>query len=92
MSLDFFNTSLTKKDPPWLISKSLKALEIKPSKIFNASFASSRLLSSFFSFVIIIDLYFLFPGSITKKFNSTAELAISISAPTKNTKSKIDTL
>ena len=39
----------------------------------------------------MINLYFLIPAIIAKKFNCTAELVILISIATKNTKAKIDT-
>ena len=51
-------------------------LEIKTSKIFNLDFAKNTILSRFFFFFLIIDLYFLIPPVITQIVNPIAELAI----------------
>ena len=44
-----------------------------------------------FSLSLIINLYFVIPAVITKTFNPNAKLAISISIPSKQTKSEIET-
>ena len=64
-----------------MINSSDKALEMKTSTVFNLVFASNTILSCFFLFFLIIDLYFLIPGVIFKVipahiFNPTAELVI----------------
>ena len=46
--------------------------------LFNLEFISSTILSCFFFFFLIIDLYFLIPGAIAQIFNPIAELVIPI--------------
>ena len=50
--------------------------------LFNLDFANDTILSSFFLFFLIIDLYFLIPAVITQTFNPIVELAIPIEIPT----------
>ena len=57
---------------------SIKALEIKTSILFNLDFANSTILSCFFFFFLIIDLYFLIPVVIAQIFNPIAEFVIHI--------------
>ena len=45
----------------------------------------------FFSFLIIIDLYFLIPAVIAHIFNPIAEVVIPIGIPTKEAKAEIKT-
>ena len=73
------------------ISESIKALEIKTSMLFHLDFANNTILSCFFSFFLIIDLYFLIPAVITQIFNPVAELVIPIGIPTKEAKAEIET-
>ena len=54
---------------PWAAPKRtilnrVKALEIKTSMPFNLDFANNTILSCFFFFFLIIDLYFLIPAAI----------------------------
>ena len=51
--------------------------------VFNLDFANENVLSSFFLFFLIIDLYFLIPTVIKQIFNAIAELVIPIGIPTK---------
>ena len=54
-------------------------------------FASNTILSCFFFFFLIIDLNFLTPAVIADIFIATAELAMFIGIPTKETKAEIET-
>ena len=54
ISLYSFNTSLTKKKLLWVISESIKVLEIKTSTKFNLVFAKNTILLCFFPFFLII--------------------------------------
>ena len=44
--------------------------------LFNLDFANNTILSLFFFFFLIIDLYFLIPAVIAQIFNPVAELVI----------------
>ena len=59
--------------------------------IFNFDFGNNTILSCFFFFSVIIDLYFLIAAVITKIFYPTAELAIPIGIPTKEAKVQMET-
>ena len=59
--------------------------------IFNLYFASNTILSCFFFFFLIIDLYFLIPAAIAQIFNPVAELVMSIGIPIKEAKAEMDT-
>ena len=48
------------------IFESIKALEIKTSMLFNLNLANNTILSCFFFFFLIIDLYFLIPAVIAQ--------------------------
>ena len=54
---------------------------IKNSMVFNLVFASNTILSCFFFFFLIIDLYILTPAVITEIFIAIAELAIPTGIP-----------
>ena len=54
--------------------------------LFNLDFANNTILSCFFFFFLIIDLYFLIPAAIAQIFNPIAELVIPIGIPSKETK------
>ena len=71
------------------IFRSIKALEINASILFSFDFDNNTILSCFFFFVLIIDLYFLIPAVIAQIFNPIAELLIPIRIPTKEAKAKI---
>ena len=59
--------------------------------MFKLAFAKNTLLSCFFSFVLMIDFYFLIPAVITRSFNPTAALAIPTGIPTNVAKAEIET-
>ena len=71
------------------MTESIKALEIKTSKLFNLSFANNTIFSCFFFFFLIIDLYFLIPAAIAQILNPIAELLIPIGIPSKEAKAEI---
>ena len=54
--------------------------------LFNLGFANNIILSCFFFFFLIIDLYFLIPAVIAQIFNPIAELVIPIGIPSKQAK------
>ena len=71
--------------------ESVKALEIKALMLFNLDFASKTILPCFFfSFFLIINLYFLYPAVIAQIFNPIAELVIPLGIPNKETKAEIE--
>ena len=72
-----------KKNSSWLIFQSVKALAIKNSRLFNLDFANDNILSCFFFFFLIADLYYLIPAVITLSFKLITELVIPIEIPTK---------
>ena len=57
--------------------------------LFNLDFANNTILSCFFFFFLVIDLYFLIPAVIPQIFNSIAELVISFGTPKKEAKTEI---
>ena len=57
--------------------------------LFNLDFADNAILSCFFFFSLIIDLYFLIHAAITQIFNLIAKLVIAIEIPTKEAKAEI---
>ena len=59
--------------------------------LFNLDFANNTILSCFFFFFLIIDLYFLIPAVITQIFNPIAELVIPIGVPTQVAKTEMET-
>ena len=58
--------------------------------LFNLVFASNTILSCFFFFSLIIDLYFLIPAAIAQIFNPIAELLIPIGIPSKEANGEIE--
>ena len=58
--------------------------------LFNLDFANNTILSCFFFFFLIIDLYFLIPAAIAQIFNPIAELIIPIRTPTKEAKAEME--
>ena len=74
-----------------LTFESIKTLEINTSMLFNLYFAINIILSCFFPFFVIIDLYFLIPAAITQIFNHTEELTTPIGIPTEEAKVEIET-
>ena len=71
-------------------TESIKALEIKTSKLFNLVFTSNTTLSCFFPSSLFIDLCFLISAVITKNFNPTEVLAIPTAISTKVAKEDIE--
>ena len=61
----------------------------KISIVFNLSFASNTILSCFFLFFLIIDVYFLIPAIIAPISNPTAELVIPTGIPNSKKKAEI---
>ena len=57
---------------------------------FNLDFANNTILSCYFFFFLIINLYFLIPTVIIKIFNPIAELVILIGIPSKEVKAEIE--
>ena len=51
--------------------------------LFNFDFANNTILSCFFFFFLIINLYYLIPAPIAQIFNPIAELVIPIGIPKK---------
>ena len=76
---------------PRLIFESIKVLEIKTPALFNLDFASTTVLSCFFFFFSIIDIYVLIPGVIVQIFYSNTEFVIHIGIPTKEAKAEMET-
>ena len=68
-----------------------KALEIKTSIIFHFGFPNNTILSCFFLFFVIIDLYFLILAVIAQIFNPISELVIPIGIPMKEAKAETET-
>ena len=64
---------------------------VKTSMVFNLIFAKNMILSCFFFFFLVIDLYFLIPAVIRQILNCPAKLVIPIGIPTKETKAQIET-
>ena len=58
--------------------------------LFNLVFAINTLLSCFFLFFLIIDLYFLVPAIIAQIFNPIAGLVIPIGIPNDEAKAEIE--
>ena len=79
-----------KTNSSWLIFESIKALGIKNSMLFDLGFAKNTILSSFFFFFLIFDLYFLIPAVITQIFDLISEIVIPIGIPTKEGKTEME--
>ena len=58
--------------------------------LFNLDFANNIILSFFFFFSLIIDLYFLIPAAIAQILNPIAEILIPIGIPCKEVNSEIE--
>ena len=72
-----------------MIYESIKVLEIKISIVFNLVFAIDTILSCFFIFFLITDLYFLIAAVNVQIFKPVAEPAITIGIPTNQAKAEI---
>ena len=88
ISSNSFGTLFIKPNSSWLIFEAIKALEMKTFTLFNLDFADDNILSFFFFFSLIIDLYFLLPAVIIQLFNPIAELVIPLEIPIKEAKSE----
>ena len=88
-SLYSFRTLFIKRNLSWLITESIKVLEIQTSILFNLDFASNSIELCFSFLLLIIDLWFLIPLVIAQIFNPIAELLIPIGIPIKEAKSEI---
>ena len=60
--------------------------------LFKLVFANKTILSCFFFFFLIIDLYLLIPSVFAQIFIPTAELVIPTEIPTKAAKAETETL
>ena len=58
--------------------------------LFNLDFAYKTILSCFFIFSLIIDLYFLIPAAIAQSFNPIAKLVVPVGIPSKEAKAEIE--
>ena len=58
--------------------------------LFSLDFAKNTILSCFFFFFLIIDLYFLIPAVIAYIYNPIAELVIPIRILSKEAKAEIE--
>ena len=58
--------------------------------VFSLVFASNTILSCFFLFFLIIDLYLLIPTVVAQIFIPTAELAIPKGTPTNEVNAEIE--
>ena len=58
--------------------------------LLHLDFANSTLLSCFFFFFLIIDLYLLIPAAIAQIFNPTVQVVIPIGIPSKGAKVEIE--
>ena len=76
---------------PCLTFESVRDLEINTSILFSLDFANDTILSCFFYFFLIIDLYFLIPAVIAQMFNLILELITPIEIPIKEAKAEIET-
>ena len=65
-------------------------IEIKTCMVFNLVFVKNTILSSFFFFFLIIDLYFLNHAVIGQFFNNITELVIPIRIPSKEEKAEAE--
>ena len=74
--LHSLDTLFTETNSSWLIYELIKDLEIRTSIVFNLSFPNNTILSCFFFFSYIIELYFLILAVIAQPLISTAEIMI----------------
>ena len=68
ISLYSFRTLSIKANSLWLITEWIETLEIKTFLLFNLDFSNSTVLSCFFLFFLIADLYLLIPAVIAQIF------------------------
>ena len=58
--------------------------------LFSLDFHNNTMLSWFFFFFLVIDVYFLIPAAIEQIFNPITELVITVRIPSKEVKADID--
>ena len=58
--------------------------------LFSLDFHNNTMLSWFFFFFLVIDVYFLIPAAIGQIFNPITELVITVRIPSKEVKADID--
>ena len=58
--------------------------------LFSLDFHNNTMLSWFFFFFLVIDVYFLIPAAIEQIFNPITELVITVKIPSKEVKADID--
>ena len=63
---------------------------MKTVMLFNLVFPSKIILSCFFIFFLVINLYFTIPAAILKIFDPIAELAIPLGMPSKEAKVEVE--
>ena len=73
-----FSTLFIETNTSLLIFESNRDLQINTSILFNLDYAKDTILSRFFSFLLIIDLYILITTVIAQMFSPIAELIIPI--------------
>ena len=83
--------SLTETNSSWQIYKLIKSVDIKTSMLFNLSFANNIILSCFFFFFLINDLYFLVPSVIAQICIPTAEPEIPTKTVNNEANAEIET-
>ena len=66
----------------------IKALEVNTSMLCNLDFPNNTILSCFFFFFLIIDLYLLTPAAVEQIFNPIAEFVTAIGITNKAKKQK----
>ena len=69
----------------------IKDLEIRNSTVSNLAFTSNTILSCFFFFFVIIDLYYLIPEVTEQIFNPIAEHVIPIEIEINEVNAEIET-
>ena len=84
-----FSTLIIQRNSSRIIFKSIKAIEINTSMLFNLEFANNTILSCFFFFFLITDLYIVISEAVAQIFNPIAELVIPIRIPIKEPKPEI---
>ena len=84
-----FCTLFIKTNSSWLITETIKALEIKISMLLGLDFTNNIILWCFF-ILLIIDLYFLILTVIVQIFDLIAEVVIPIGIPIKEAKAEIE--
>ena len=69
----------------------LRFYKTKTSVVFNLVFANNTILSCFFFFFLMIELYILISAVIAQTFDSTAELAMPTKTPISEANTEVET-